>query len=281
MREPTHAPKLMMHAMISLPDVQKLGGTLGSICRERAADYAGSSLEIPPDATAFHGGHFEKALRSDGQHVKLIAELKRSSPRGVIQPDLDALETARAYAEGGASALSVLTEPRHFQGSLDDLRVISGQQSLPTLRKDFVVHPAQILEAKSAGASAVLLLVNVLGNLTRDYLQLAHACGLDALVEVHTEDELEIALLAGSRILGVNNRDLVTLEINTGTAPRIGMLARQDDFEGVLIALSGYSNRAELISLEGLFDAVLVGSSLAGAGSSEQITSATRALLAR
>jgi indole-3-glycerol phosphate synthase len=275
----------MMRTMISLPDVQKLGGTLGSICRERAIDYANASLEIPAGGTAFHGGRFEEALRQQALRgngrVKLIAELKRSSPRGAIQPGLDALETARAYAEGGASALSVLTEPRHFQGSLDDLRIISSQQSLPTLRKDFVVHPAQIVEAKDAGASAILLLVNVLGNLTRDYLTLAHACGLDALVEVHTEEELEIALLAGSRILGVNNRDLVTLEINTGTAPRIGMLARQDDFEGVLIALSGYSNRAELISLEGLFDAVLVGSSLAGAGNSEQITAATRALLVR
>ncbi len=269
-----------MPAMVSLPDVQKLTGTLGQICRERASDYADASLETPPDAPDFSGGRFEAALRGDGR-VKLIAELKRSSPRGAIQPSLDALETARAYADGGASALSVLTEPRHFLGSLDDLLAISSGQSLPTLRKDFVVHPAQILEARAAGASAVLLLVNVLGKLTRDYLRLAHACGLDALVEVHTEDELEIALLAGSRILGVNNRDLVSLEINTGTAPRIGMLARQDDFEGVLIALSGYSNRAELISLEGLFDAVLVGSSLAGAGSSLDITTATRALLTR
>jgi indole-3-glycerol phosphate synthase len=271
----------MMPAMVSLPDVQKLEGTLGKICRERADDYASASLETPSGTNDFHGGRFEAALRGDGPRVKLIAELKRSSPRGAIEPGLDALETARAYADGGASALSVLTEPRHFQGSLDDLRVISGQQSLPTLRKDFVVHPAMILEAKDAGASAVLLLVNVLGKLTRQYLEIAHACGLDALVEVHTEDELEIALLAGSRILGVNNRDLVTLEINTGTSPRIGMLARQDDFEGVLIALSGYSNRAELISLEGLFDAVLVGSSLAGAGNSQQITAATRALLTR
>lgn len=266
--------------MVSLPDVEKLQGTLGKICRERAEDYANASLETPPENPDFRGGRFEAALHGDG-HIKLIAELKRSSPRGAIQPGLDALETARVYADGGASALSVLTEPRHFLGSLEDLQVISRGQSLPTLRKDFVVHPAQILEAQASGASAVLLLVNVLGKLTRNYLEIAHACGLDALVEVHTEDELEIALLAGSRIVGVNNRDLVSLEINTGTAPRIGTVARQDDFEGVLIALSGYSNRAELIALEDVYDAVLVGSSLAGAGDAAQITAATRALLSR
>ena len=267
--------------MISLPDVARLSGTLGKICRERATDYTNAPLETPPANATFNGGRFEAALKSNGNSVKLIAELKRSSPRGAIQPNLDALETAQAYANGGASALSVLTEPRHFQGSLEDLRVISSGQDLPTLRKDFVVHPAMIFEAQGAGASAVLLLVNVLGKLTRDYLQVAHACGLDALVEVHTEEELEVALEAGSRIIGVNNRDLVTLDLNTGTAPRVGMLAREYDFEGVLIALSGYSNRAELIALEGVFDAVLIGTSLAGAGTGQEITNATKALLGR
>jgi indole-3-glycerol phosphate synthase len=270
--------------MISLPDVARLSGTLGRICQERAADHANTPLKTPPANTAFTGGRFEAALKSDalrsaGRNVKLIAELKRSSPRGAIEPNLDALETARAYASGGASALSVLTEPRHFQGSLEDLRVISAGQGLPTLRKDFVVHPAMIQEARDAGASAVLLLVNVLGDLTRDYLQVAHACNLDALVEVHTEAELEVALEVGARIVGVNNRDLVTLELNTGTAPRVGMLAREYDFEGVLIALSGYSNRAELIALEGVFDAVLIGTSLAGAGTGQEITNATKTLL--
>ena len=104
------------------------------------------------------------------------------------------------------------------------------------------------------------------------------SAGLDALVEVHTEEELDVALSAGARIIGVNNRDLHTLEINLGTAPRVGLLAREYDFDGVLIALSGYSNRAELISLADVFDAVLIGSSLAG---SADIEASTRALLGR
>ena len=263
--------------MTLVPNLQDLAGTVGAISRERLTDYAAASVELPIHTPGFRGGRFEAALRGPG--LKLIAELKRSSPRGTINPGLGAVETAQAYAVGGASALSVLTEPRHFLGSLEDLREVASNTDLPVLRKDFVVHPRMIVEAQEAGASAVLLLVNVLEGLTKEYLQMAHACGLDALVEIHTEAELEIALEAGSRIIGINNRDLKTLEINTGTAPRLGQLARQDDFEGVLLALSGYSNRAELVALEGLFDAVLVGSSLAGAGSSEQIAAATKALL--
>jgi indole-3-glycerol phosphate synthase len=161
------------------------------------------------------------------------------------------------------------------------LREVVANVNLPVLRKDFTVHPKMILEAKDAGASAVLLLVNVLGKLTKPYLEITHDCGLDALVEIHTEPELEIAIDAGARIIGINNRDLKTLEINTGTAPRLGQLARQDDFEGPLLALSGYSNRAELIALEGLFNAVLVGSSLAGAGDVGQIVTATKGLLGK
>jgi indole-3-glycerol phosphate synthase len=139
-----------------------------------------------------------------------------------------------------------------------------------------VVHPAMLEQAVHAGASAVLLLVNVLGKQTKAYLEACHTVGLDALVEVHTEDELDIALEAGSSIIGVNNRDLISLDINLGTAPRLGLLSREYDFEGVLIALSGYSNRAELISLEGVFNAVLVGSSLVG---SENLTASVKGLL--
>jgi indole-3-glycerol phosphate synthase len=248
-----------------IPDLTNLEGTLGRICRARLEDYANASLaEFPTDrperSSQFSGGRFEAALSKPGMH--LIAELKRSSPRGEINAGLNAIETAQAYATGGASALSVLTEPRDFLGSLEDLREVIANVNLPVLRKDFTVHPKMILEARDAGASAVLLLVNVLGKLTKPYLEITHDCGLDALI-------------------GINNRDLKTLEINTGTAPRLGQLARQDDFEGPLLALSGYSNRAELISLEGLFNAVLVGSSLAGAGDVGQIVAATKGLLGK
>jgi indole-3-glycerol phosphate synthase len=259
---------------VNLPEITTLEGTLGRICRARLEDYVHASLEL--GAAREPTRRFENALSGAG--LKLIAEVKRSSPRGAVSLGLNALEAARAYAAGGASALSVLTEPRDFNGSLEDLREVVNNQDLPVLRKDFTVHPNMLLEAADAGASAVLLLVNVLEQDTKMYLEAAHHLGLDALVEVHTEDELEIALEARARIIGVNNRDLKTLDINLGTAPRVGLLAREYDFEGVLIALSGYSNRAELISLEGVFDAVLVGSSLAGSGSPE---ASTRTLLGR
>ena len=259
---------------MKLPELTSLEGTLGRICRARLEDYAHASLEI--GAAREPKRLFENALSGSG--LKLIAEVKRSSPRGAVSLGLNALEAAKAYVAGGASALSVLTEPRDFNGSLEDLIEVVSNVDLPVLRKDFTVHPHMLLEAADAGASAVLLLVNVLEQDTKSYLEASHHLGLDALVEVHTEAELEIALAAKARIIGVNNRDLKTLDINLGTAPRVGLLAREYDFEGVLIALSGYSNRAELISLEGVFDAVLVGSSLAGSGS---IEASTRALLGR
>jgi indole-3-glycerol phosphate synthase len=258
-----------------LPDVARLEGVLGDICRARAEDYRDAALEVTltPQPTS---RRFENALRGDV--LSLIAEVKRSRPSETINLSLNAVDAARQYVSGGASAISVLSETSRFHGSLEDVREVVNAVSVPVLRKDFTVHPRMISEALEVGASAVLLLVNVLGNLTKEYVKLTHDCGLDALVEVHTEAELDIALESGARIIGVNNRDLHTLEINLGTAPRVGLLAREYDFEGVLIALSGYSNRSELISLEGVFDAVLIGSSLSGAA---DIAGKTRALLGR
>lgn len=260
---------------VPLPDVSSIAGVLGEIVRDRAADYQNQPLEIAPDPL-LPSRRFENALKTNG--LGLIAEVKRSRPSEVINLELDAVSAAQQYVAGGASAISVLTEPRRFLGSLGDARNVVNAVSVPVLRKDFTVHPRMIVESLEIGASAVLLLVNVLGKLTRQYIDLTHHCGLDALVEVHTEEELDVALSAGARIIGVNNRDLHSLDINLGTAPRVGLLAREYDFDGVLIALSGYSNRAELISLEGVFDAVLIGSSLSGAA---DITASTRALLGR
>jgi indole-3-glycerol phosphate synthase len=262
-----------------LPDVSTLEGVLGDICRDRASDYSDTALEIAAEPRV-NARMFENALLENGAHgsVKLIAEVKRSRPSEIINLELDAVHAAQQYVAGGASAISVLTEPRRFNGSLEDARQVIAAVNVPVLRKDFTVHPRMIAEAQEIGASAVLLLVNVLGALTKAYVDLTHQCGLEALVEVHTEEELDIALASGARIIGVNNRDLKTLEMNLGTAPRVGLLAREYDFDGVLIALSGYSNRAELISLEGVFDAVLIGSSLSGAS---DIASATRGLLGR
>ncbi len=258
---------------LPLPDVSKLEGTLGSICRDRAEAFVNAPTSLTPRV---HEKRFATALKAGG--LRLIAEVKRASPRGELNTGLSALEAAKAYMAGGASAISVLTEPKSFLGSFEDLTEVSSQIALPTLCKDFILHPAMLEQGAQAGAAAALLLVNVLGKQTKTYLEACHYVGLDALVEVHTEAELDIALEAGAKIIGVNNRDLITLDINLGTAPRIGLLAREYDFEGVLIALSGYSNRAELISLEGVFDAVLIGSSLVGA---TDIASSVRALLGK
>ncbi len=203
---------------------------------------------------------FKEALLLPG--LSLIAEVKKQSPSEGAIREVDPVEAALAYARGGARAVSVLTEPHHFGGSLLDLKRVGERVALPLLRKDFVVDPFMLEEARAFGASAALLIVALLGELTGAYLERARALGLDALVEVHTERELELALEAGAEVLGVNNRDLATLRIDLATAPRLGRLARKRGFAGVLVAESGYSRKEELRALEGLFDAVLIGTSL-------------------
>jgi indole-3-glycerol phosphate synthase len=203
-------------------------------------------------------------LRQPG--LSIIAEVKRSSPsQGTIAP-LEPVAAAHAYAEGGATAISVLTEPRYFAGQLSHLAEVAKNVGLPLLRKDFTIHPLQINEAKAAGASAVLLIVAVLGEATSNYLSYAERLGLDVLVEVHDEAELELALAAGSSLIGVNNRNLQTLEIDLSTSPRLIKQARTQGFEGILVAESGYKGAEELKPLQGLADAVLIGTSLAGSG---------------
>lgn len=203
---------------------------------------------------------FKEALLLPG--LSLIAEVKKQSPSEGLIREVDPVEAALAYQRGGARAVSVLTEPHRFGGSLLDLKRVREAVDLPLLRKDFVVDPFMLEEARAFGASAALLIVALLGELTGAYLEEARRLGLEALVEVHTERELEIALEAGAEILGINNRDLATLKINLETAPRLGRLARKRGFGGVLVAESGYSRKEELKALEGLFDAVLIGTSL-------------------
>jgi len=241
-------------------------GVLGRIVAERVADYDAVELSVPPQAPPRPS--LTETLRADAG-LSLIAEVKRRSPSLGAIADLDPVAAARAYARGGSAALSVLTEPRHFGGDLSHLERVAREVPLPLLRKDFTVHPAQLLEAKGAGASAVLLIVAALKEHTAAYLKLAAALGLDALVEVHGEGELELALASGADLIGVNNRDLKTLEIDLRTAPRLLRRARAAGFEGLLVAESGYRTPAELAGLRGLADAVLVGSSVAGSGDLE------------
>lgn len=164
---------------------------------------------------------FEKSLK--GGSRRIIAEIKRASPsQGVICKEFDAVKIAKDFSLNGASALSVLTEERFFQGSLLYLERIKEEVPLPLLRKDFIVDGYQLLEAKSFGADAVLLIVALLDPVLLQELKAqAAALSLDALVEVHTEAELEGALKAGASLIGINNRDLRTFEVNLDTTERL------------------------------------------------------------
>ena len=164
---------------------------------------------------------FVGALRR-GPVPAVIAEVKRASPSAGPIAERDPAERARAYEVGGAAALSVLTEPRHFGGSLADLRAARWAASLPVLRKDFIVHPAQLLESRAAGADAVLLIAAALADDELSaLLALARDLGLGVLLEVHTEEDLERALGTEAEVVGVNARDLETLQVDGEGALRL------------------------------------------------------------
>lgn len=167
---------------------------------------------------------FVRALSGDRRRI--IAEVKKASPsKGLIRAEFDPVAIARSYAAGGASAISVLTEERFFQGRLRDLEDIRAAVGLPLLRKDFTIDPYQLFEARAYGADAVLLIAAMLdAKRMRDLRQQATELSLDALVEVHTENELAAAVEAGAQLIGVNNRDLKTFEVDLATAERLAPL---------------------------------------------------------
>ena len=202
---------------------------------------------------------FAAALQADD--VTAIAEIKRATPaKGALALDLDAGRTAAAYAEGGAAAISVLTEPEFFKGSLEDLEHATAA-GLPVLRKDFIVDPFQLLEARAAGAASVLLIVRILDQPTLASLaKLSRSLGMEPLIEVHTEEELDLALDVESYVIGVNHRDLETFEVDPD---RTMTLAPRVPAGSVLVALSGVSTRAEVEALGAAgARSVLVGESL-------------------
>jgi len=255
-------------------------GVLGEIGRARARDVAadaaqradGPSGALPPaDGQVEAAGPtgLDAALRGRAERGALpavLAEVKRASPSLGAIADLDPLATARAYEAGGAAAISVLTEPHRFGGALAHLRAVAAGVSLPALRKDFIVDPQQVDEAAHAGARAVLLIVGLLGEAVGPYLRYAQALGLDALVEVHDEAELDVALAAGARLIGVNNRDLRSLAIDLAVAPRLIETGRKRAPDATWVAESGYRDGAAIAALAGLADAVLIGSHLAASG---------------
>lgn len=206
---------------------------------------------------------FIEALSRPGPTgVNIIAEIKRASPsKGVIRADLDPAAQAAAYQRGGAAAISVLTDGPGFSGSPDDLRAARAAVSLPVLRKDFIVSDYQLHETAAMGADAVLLIVRVLSpNQLADYLALSAELGLDALVEVHDEAELETAAAAGATLVGINNRNLSSFETSLETAAT--MAARLAPGQ-VPVAESGITGPADIDYLRGagIFN-FLIGESL-------------------
>jgi indole-3-glycerol phosphate synthase len=203
---------------------------------------------------------FERAVASHG--LSFICEVKKASPsRGVIAPDFPWLEIAKEYEDGGAAAISVLTEPEYFMGSGLYLREIAAAVNIPTLRKDFIIDPYQLCEAKLWGAKAVLLICALLEPETLiSFLAVARELALDCLVEIHNEAEAEEALACGASIIGINNRDLTTFNVDTELASRL----RKQLPPGILtVAESGIKSADDVRELKAAgVDAILIGESL-------------------
>lgn len=204
---------------------------------------------------------FEAALRATDPPA-LIAEVKRASPSaGVIAEDANPSALARDYEAGGAAAISVLTEPRHFQGSLADLQAVRSSVSIPVLRKDFLIHPSQVIEARATGADAVLLIVTAVTDPElHALLATARDLGVATLVETHSAADLRRALETDAAIVGVNARDLESLEVDVGAA-----LARIDEVpdERIAVLESGVASRADVdAALRAGASAILVGETL-------------------
>jgi indole-3-glycerol phosphate synthase len=216
--------------------------------------------------------NFAGALRRPpAGSAALIAEVKKASPSaGVICPDFDPVRIARDYEAAGASCLSVLTDEKFFQGSLDYLRQIRQAVALPLLRKDFIIDQRQILEAIEWGADAILLIVAILtDDQLAAYVSLADAAGLTALVEVHDEAELDRAVAAGAQVVGVNNRDLKTFQVDLATTERLAarLKTRTRGPRKTLVAESGIHTRADVERLAACgAQAILVGESLMRSG---------------
>lgn len=224
--------------------------------RRRAAE-----IRLPDQAPARSTIDFAAALKRRGAMPQLIAELKRRSPsKGSLKEGLPAAEAVRIYAPY-AAALSILTEPNHFHGSLTDLAEARSLTALPLLRKDFIVDVKQIDEARHAGASSFLLIVASLTDIElKQFIRRGRELGMEPLIEVLTAEDLVRALALDIRILGINNRNLHTLQIDmnrcVALAEKIPAARRE---ELVLVAESGYDNREQLLALPHYFDAVLMG----------------------
>jgi len=214
-------------------------------------------LEPPPGPRGFMA-----ALQARSTEVAIIAEIKKASPsKGVIRADFNPVTIADGYLRGGAAAISVLTDRDFFQGSLDYLARVRDRVPLPVLRKDFLIDPLQVEEAAACGADAILLIAAILEvSRLRELREQAEGLGMDVLVEIHDEEEAEQALMAGARLIGVNNRDLRDFSMDLNTTFR---LRRLIPAEIPLVSESGIRDHADILALaEHGVGAALVGETL-------------------
>ena len=203
-----------------------------------------------------------------GDDVKLIAEIKKASPsRGVIRHDFNPVEIAQLYAANGAAAISVLTETDHFKGSLvylEEIKDALGDSKIPLLRKDFIFDPYQIYQSRAYGADSLLLIVVILKpDELKELLSLSHKLGMKCLVEVHNEAELEVALGSGAKIIGINNRDLTTFEVDLNATERLKPLIPSDR---IVVSESGIKSSGDMAKLRKWgVNAALIGEALMSA----------------
>lgn len=222
---------------------------------------------IPQDTFERHTNshRLRQALLRD--RLNIIAEFKRRSPsKGLIRADADLKQMVQAYQAGGAAAISVLTEEDYFSGSLDDLRAVKQSVELPVLRKDFVIDEYQVYESAAAGADAVLLIVAALDDEVLERLRrlIEDDCGMDALIEVHTREEMRRAIACGANLIGVNNRNLHTFEVSLDTSLS---LAKEAPAGMVLVSESGLNKATDLARLHDAgYRGFLIGESLMRSG---------------
>ena len=239
------------------------GGVLDRIVEAKAIRLAEAKQSVPLEqiiaqCTARARRSFAESVASP-ERVNIIAEIKHRSPsKGIIREDFNPMSIAESYAGANAAAMSVLAEEDFFGGSLDHLRAIRERVNTPLLRKDFIFDVYQLYESVASGADCVLLIVAILNDeLLARLIELANAAGLDALVEVHTADEMRRATAAGARIIGVNNRDLATFAVDLKTSFHLAQLAPT---EAILVSESGIKTGEDIRNLRSAgFSSFLIG----------------------
>ena|SRR5437870_9343740 len=253
-----------------LSGVRAAGGILDRIVEAKAKRLEETKRRAPIEllaksateaAASCQPNSFTQAL-SRSNTINIIAEIKHRSPsKGIICQDFDPVRIAESYANAGAAALSILTEEDFFGGSLDHLKAIRKVVTLPLLRKDFIFDEYQIYESVLAGANAVLLIVAILeDDLLASLINLARKLGLDALVEVHSVEEMKRANRAGASLIGINNRDLTNFNVDLNTSVELGRLTRDD---AILVSESGINTGADIRHLRSAgFNSFLVGEHL-------------------